>query len=88
MVVFIYIFEINFVFFRFQKVVWGSSSGDADKPKGYLVCGTDKGGLEVYDPHKIINNEEDCLVWSVTKHTGPVRSLDFNIHQVCCQIFL
>jgi len=66
---------------RFQKVVWGSSSGDADKPKGYLVCGTDKGGLEVYDPHKIINNEEDCLVWSVTKHTGPVRSLDFNIHQ-------
>ena len=46
------------------------------------MCGTDKGGIEIYDPNKILVSDENCLVLCTSKHTGPVRALDFNAFQV------
>ena len=68
--------------FRFQKIVWGSSYAESSQANGVVVCGTDKGGIEIYDPDKILASDADCLVLSTTKHTGPVRALDFNAFQV------
>uniref|UniRef100_F6QXG1 Protein transport protein Sec31A n=1 Tax=Ciona intestinalis TaxID=7719 RepID=F6QXG1_CIOIN len=65
---------------RFQKVVWGSGYAENPTTSGLIVCGTDKGGIEIYNPEKILENEVDCIL-SNSKHTGPVRSLDFNNFQ-------
>ena len=69
-------------FFRFQKIVWGSKYTDSSQANGVVVCGTDKGGIEIYDPDMILASNADCLVLSTSKHTGPVRALDFNAFQV------
>uniref|UniRef100_H2ZFZ7 Protein transport protein Sec31A n=1 Tax=Ciona savignyi TaxID=51511 RepID=H2ZFZ7_CIOSA len=65
---------------RFQKVVWGSNYTDGAHTSGLIVCGTDKGNIEIYNPEKILENEADCVL-TTSKHTGPVRSLDFNNFQ-------
>ena len=67
--------------------MWGSSYSDSTQANGVIVCGTDKGGIEIYDPDKILSSEKECLVLSTSKHTGPVRALDFNAFQVCKQFY-
>lgn len=68
--------------YRFQKVVWGGTYSESPHTNGIIVCGTDKGGIEIYNPDKILNGEEDCMVLQTSKHTGPVGALDFNPFQV------
>lgn len=62
--------------------MWGSTYTDSPNLNGLVVCGTDKGGIEIYDPDKILDSSDDCLVFSTSNHTGPVRALDFNAFQV------
>ena len=50
-------------------------------PRGLLVGGSDQGMLSVYDAGKLINGEEQPLVFSKDKHSGPVAALDFNPFQ-------
>jgi len=63
--------------------VWGPSYLDCSQSMGLIVCGTDKGAVEIFDPEKVLNHEKDCLVFATSKHTGPVNALDFNPFQVC-----
>jgi hypothetical protein len=52
-----------------------------DHVNGLLCGGTENGHLYVWDPFKIINNEE-AVVFKTDKHTGSVAALDFNPFQV------
>ena len=47
-----------------------------------IVAGLDRGVISVYDAAKLIRGQEDALMFSKDKHTGPVAALDFNPFQV------
>ncbi|XP_076803880.1 protein transport protein Sec31A-like isoform X2 [Clavelina lepadiformis] len=67
---------------RFHKVVWGEGGySDTSLDSGVIVCGTDKGGIEIYNPKSVMSGDDDCVIFSTTNHTGPVRALDFNKFQ-------
>ncbi|BES91877.1 WD domain, G-beta repeat [Nesidiocoris tenuis] len=59
---------------RFHKVVWGGIS------PGIIVGGCDNGILEIFSAEKLFKNEEGRID-SPERHTGSVRSLDFNPYQ-------
>ncbi|XP_034939412.1 protein transport protein Sec31A [Chelonus insularis] len=63
---------------RFHKLIWGSYGNN---PAGILVGGCDYGTIKIYSASKMIANESDCLLSSPDRHTGPVRTLDFNPFQ-------
>ena len=65
---------------RFHKVVWGAS-GVGTTPAGLIVGGADRGMITMYDADKLIKGEDNALVFSKDKHTGPVAALDFNPFQ-------
>lgn len=65
---------------RFHKILWSPSGIDTNHPNGLIVGGCDGGHLQIYSAQKLLNGEE-ALVAHQTKHTGPVRSLDFNPFQ-------
>ena len=52
-----------------------------DHASGLLMGGADNGNLFVWNPAKIINNE-DPLVHKLDKHSGAVAALDINPFQV------
>ena len=54
---------------------------NGDNPSGLLMGGADSGKLFVWNPDKIIKNE-DALVHTLEKHNGAVRALDANPFQV------
>jgi len=67
---------------RFHKVVWGASGmAEGTTPAGLIVGGADRGMISMYDAAKLIKGEENALVFSKDKHTGPVAALDFNPFQ-------
>ena len=67
---------------RFHKVVWGTSGmAEGTTPAGLIVGGADRGMISMYDANKLIKGEENALVFSKDKHTGPVSALDFNPFQ-------
>ena len=73
----------HFQLCRFHKLVWGSYGIDrGSAASGLLMGGAEHGELYIWDPAKIIS-EEDSLVHKFTKHTGPVAALDINPFQVC-----
>ena len=51
-------------------------------PSGIIVGGCEGGIIEVYDANKILEGEEQPLILTKNKHTGPVRALDFNSFRV------
>ncbi|XP_060064136.1 protein transport protein Sec31A-like [Ylistrum balloti] len=67
---------------RFHKLVWGSHgmSAEADGA-GFIVGGTDNGGVYCYSASKMIRGDKDCLQFKQDKHTGAVKALDFNPFQ-------
>jgi len=67
---------------RFHKVVWGGSGmAEGTTPSGIIVGGADRGMLTMYDAAKLIKGEDDAVVFTKDKHTGPVTALDFNPFQ-------
>lgn len=57
-------------------------STDTDTPSGVLVGGGENGHLVVWNPVKMMNNE-DGVFCKMDKHSGAVAALDFNPFQVC-----
>jgi len=67
---------------RFHKVVWGACGmTEGTSPSGMIVGGADRGVISIYDAAKLIKGEENSLIFSKDKHTGPVGALDFNPFQ-------
>ena len=63
--------------------MWSSHGIDDETyPSGLLLAGSDNGNLFVYNPDKIIKNEE-ALVHKLDKHVGAVAAIDVNPFQVC-----
>ncbi|XP_012288447.1 protein transport protein Sec31A isoform X2 [Orussus abietinus] len=60
---------------RFHKIIWGA--GDDNSP-GIIVGGCDHGIIQIYSVAKVLAKESDCLISTPSRHTGPVRTMDFN----------
>ncbi|KZC07796.1 Protein transport protein Sec31A [Dufourea novaeangliae] len=63
---------------RFHKIIWGSYGNN---PAGIIVGGCDYGMIKIYSAAKMLTNDNNCLISSPDRHTGPVRALDFNPFQ-------
>ena len=67
---------------RYHKLVWGACGmGDSSMPSGLLVGGADRGIISMYDAAKLVKGEDNALLFTKEKHTGPVTALDFNPFQ-------
>ena len=49
---------------------------------GRLIGGGENGTLTVYSPEAILSSADDAVIGQSSKHTGPVRALDYNPFQV------
>jgi protein transport protein SEC31 len=64
--------------------VWGSFGCDTNQKgleSGIIVGGGENGSVLVYSAAKMIAEEADCSLLTLTKHTGAVKALDFNPFQ-------
>ncbi|KAK3943517.1 protein transport protein SEC31 [Diplogelasinospora grovesii] len=61
---------------RFYDIAWGAPSDDY--PRGVIAGGMENGALELWDADKLIAGAEDALISRTTKHSGPIKSLQFN----------
>ncbi|KAM5351981.1 hypothetical protein ACJ41O_004704 [Fusarium nematophilum] len=61
---------------RFYDVAWGPPNDD--HPKGIIAGALENGSLDLWDAEKLIAGEEDALVSQTTKHSGPIKTLQFN----------
>ncbi|KAK4162264.1 hypothetical protein QBC43DRAFT_215681 [Cladorrhinum sp. PSN259] len=60
---------------RFYDIAWGASSDEY--PLGVIAGAMEDGSLQLWDAEKLKNGEE-ALLERTTKHTGPIKSLQFN----------
>ncbi|KAI8955973.1 WD40 repeat-like protein [Xylaria longipes] len=61
---------------RFYDIAWGQPS--EDYPKGIIAGALENGSLDLWDAEKLISGDSDALIQRTTKHTGPIKSLQFN----------
>ncbi|KAH6891117.1 hypothetical protein B0T10DRAFT_484478 [Thelonectria olida] len=61
---------------RFYDVAW--SPPDEDHPKGIIAGALENGSLDLWDAEKLIAGEEDAIISQTQKHTGPIKTLQFN----------
>lgn len=62
---------------KFHKVVWSPFDNAGNYPNGVIVGGCESGLLKIYSVSRMLAGEE-ALVAQSDKHTGPVRSVDYN----------
>ncbi|KAJ3099062.1 protein transport protein S31 [Phlyctochytrium planicorne] len=64
---------------RFYRLAWGMSpEPKGARSYGFLAGGMETGELNIWDPRVIIEGGADPLVVKHSRHTGPVRGLEFN----------
>ncbi|MGH0117299.1 UNVERIFIED_CONTAM: hypothetical protein FKN15_013822 [Acipenser sinensis] len=63
---------------RFHSLIWVNFGAVIAGSSGVLVGGGDNGAVTLYDPIQILASEKEAIVGQCEKHTGPVRTLDFN----------
>ncbi|KAF8403760.1 hypothetical protein HHK36_011865 [Tetracentron sinense] len=66
---------------RFNRLSWGKNgSGTEEFSLGLIAGGLVDGNINIWNPLTIIRSEanEDALVGHLSRHTGPVRGLEFN----------
>ncbi|EEY19078.1 transport protein SEC31 [Verticillium alfalfae VaMs.102] len=61
---------------RFYDIAWGPA--DEDHPRGIIAGALENGSLDLWDAEKLIAGAEDALISRTTKHTGAIKSLQFN----------
>ncbi|KAK0705219.1 hypothetical protein B0H67DRAFT_593498 [Lasiosphaeris hirsuta] len=61
---------------RFYDIAWGAPS--QEHARGVIAGAMENGSLELWDAEKLIAGDEDALLSRTTKHTGPIKSLQFN----------
>ncbi|XP_043213141.1 protein transport protein Sec31A-like, partial [Amphibalanus amphitrite] len=66
---------------RFHCVSWGAHGlSTGSRPAGMIVGGSDGGKIALYDARKLLDGQP-ALLETTSRHTGAVRSLDFNPFQ-------
>lgn len=63
------------MFHRFHDIAWAPAS--ADHPRGIIAGALENGSLDLWDAEKLIKGE-DGFMTRTTKHTGAIKSLQFN----------
>jgi protein transport protein SEC31 len=71
----------NVLLYRFHKITWGAYGFGTEHGNGIIVGGCDGGHIQIYNAGKVLSGEEGLLAHP-SKHTGPVRAMDFNPYQV------
>ncbi|KAK8086275.1 hypothetical protein PG994_001249 [Apiospora phragmitis] len=61
---------------RFYDIAWGPPT--EDYPQGVIAGALENGSLDLWDAEKLVDGEEDALIARTTKHTGAIKSLQFN----------
>ncbi|KAB5528163.1 protein transport protein SEC31 [Coniochaeta sp. 2T2.1] len=61
---------------RFYDIAWGPANDD--HPRGIIAGALENGSLTIWDAGKLIAGASDALISSTTKHTGAIKSLQFN----------
>ncbi|OAA43816.1 protein transport protein (SEC31) [Metarhizium rileyi] len=61
---------------RFYDIAWGPA--DSDHPKGIIAGALENGSLELWDAEKLELGASDALISRTNKHTGSIKSLQFN----------
>uniref|UniRef100_A0A7G3B7H4 Protein transport protein Sec31A n=1 Tax=Lutzomyia longipalpis TaxID=7200 RepID=A0A7G3B7H4_LUTLO len=66
--------------YKFHKIVWSPLGFGGAHSNGVIVGGCEGGHLQVYSAGKLLSGEE-ALVSQQDKHSGAIRTLDFNPFQ-------
>uniref|UniRef100_A0AAR2JHM0 Protein transport protein Sec31A n=1 Tax=Pygocentrus nattereri TaxID=42514 RepID=A0AAR2JHM0_PYGNA len=66
---------------RFHSLIWVTFDMGVDGSSGRLIGGGENGTLTVYSPDAILSSADDAVIGQSSKHTGPVRALDYNPFQ-------
>ncbi|KLP07524.1 SEC31 protein [Fusarium fujikuroi] len=61
---------------RFYDVAWGPPN--EDHPRGIIAGALENGSLDLWDAEKLIAGESDALISQTSKHSGPIKALEFN----------
>ncbi|TVY85252.1 Protein transport protein SEC31 [Lachnellula suecica] len=61
---------------RFHDIAWAPAN--ADHPRGIIAGALENGSLDLWDAEKLIKGVEDAFMSRTTKHTGAIKSLQFN----------
>lgn len=61
---------------RFHDLAWGPP--DDTHPRGIIAGGLENGSLHLWDAEKLIAGEPDAQIAHTTKHSGAIKSLQFN----------
>ncbi|KAI0008491.1 hypothetical protein F4779DRAFT_587029 [Xylariaceae sp. FL0662B] len=61
---------------RFYDIAWGQASDEY--PQGIIAGALENGSLDLWDAEKLISGASDALISRTTKHTGAIKSLQFN----------
>ncbi|KAH0565949.1 hypothetical protein GP486_000641, partial [Trichoglossum hirsutum] len=61
---------------RFHDIAWGRITGD--HRRGIIAGALENGSLDLWDADALLTGESDAFMSRTTKHTGPIKSLQFN----------
>ncbi|ORY64443.1 WD domain-containing protein [Pseudomassariella vexata] len=61
---------------RFYDIAWGAPT--EDYPQGIIAGALENGSLDLWDAEKLVSGASDALIARTTKHTGSIKSLQFN----------
>ncbi|KAG9267521.1 protein transport protein Sec31A-like isoform X2 [Astyanax mexicanus] len=66
---------------RFHSLIWVTFGMGVDGSSGRLIGGGENGTVTIYSPEAILSGSDDAIIGQSSKHTGPVRALDYNHFQ-------
>ncbi|KAG4437798.1 protein transport protein S31 [Cadophora sp. M221] len=61
---------------RFHDIAWAPAN--ADHPMGIIAGALENGSLVLWDAEKLMKGDDDAFMSQTTKHTGAIKSLQFN----------
>ncbi|ROV95158.1 hypothetical protein VSDG_05790 [Cytospora chrysosperma] len=61
---------------KFHDLTWGPP--DETHPRGIIAGGLENGSLHLWDAEKLISGAPDAQIAHTTKHSGAIKSLQFN----------
>ena len=62
--------------YRFHDIAWAPAN--ADHPRGIIAGALENGSLDLWDAEKLIEGANDAFMSRTTKHSGAIKSLQFN----------
>ena len=61
---------------RFNDIAWTGKG--ANSSRGIIAGALENGSLDLWDPDKLLNGEEDAFMSRTSKHSGAIKALQFN----------